>query len=115
MKPYEKINNLLGQAESLARQTWLASLGAYGRGFEEILSRYEKLNGESTRIFRSLVARGEEMKISTGESVKANTLVEKRVKELRQKLDLDKRDNELKIDELSSKVDALSATIAKLS
>ncbi|MFT5543773.1 MAG: cell division septum initiation protein DivIVA [Glaciecola sp.] len=119
MTNLEKVNNTIETAEEVARKIWLAGLGAYGKSFEEIQSQYEKINGETTRLFEELVSKGEKLEADTKEKFKekstVKTAVEKRVEDVRKKLGLDSSDTDTKIDELSQKVDALTAAISKIS
>ena len=50
----------------------------------------------------------------TKDKFKQNTAVEKRVEEVRQKLGLDSSDTDTRIDDLSKKVDALTAAIRNI-
>lgn len=115
MTTLDRVNNTIGSAEEITRKAWLASLGAYGKGFEEIQSQYEKFNGETMRMFEELVTRGTKIEKSTKEKVKEKTSVEQRVKDVRRQLGLDNTDTASKIDELSKKVDALAAAVKELS
>lgn len=115
MTNLEKVNNTIETAEEVARKIWLAGLGAYGKSFEEMQSQYEKLNGETSRLFDELVSKGQKLEAKTKVKLKEKTAVEKRVEDVRKKLGLDSADTDTKIDELSHKVDALTAAISKMS
>ncbi len=56
--------------EKVAKQIWLAGLGAYGRSFDEIQNRYEKINTESQKMFDELVARGEKLQANAEDKLK---------------------------------------------
>lgn len=119
MSNIDKIKTKVTQAEDLARKIWLAGIGAYGKGFDEAQGQYEKLNNEAAKLFNELVEKGEKIEdsakgkfIAEKESVKSN--VEARVAEVRTKLGLDSNDSEVKIEELSAKIDALTEAVAKL-
>jgi predicted nuclease with TOPRIM domain len=114
MTNLEKVSSTIDSAELVARKIWLAGLGAYGKSFEEIQSQYQKLNGETTRMFEELVSKGEKLEAITKDKFKQNTAVEKRVEEVRQKLGLDSSDTDTRIDDLSKKVDALTAAIRNI-
>lgn len=109
------VNNTIETAEEAARKIWLAGLGAYGKSFEEIQSQYEKLNDESSRLFKELVSKGEKLEAVTKEKLTVKTNVEKRVEDVRKRLGLDNSDTDSKIDELSQKVDALTEAVSKIS
>lgn len=119
MSKIETIKDKVNQAEDLARKIWLAGLGAYGKGFDEAQGQYEKLNAEATKLFDELVEKGEKLEVEAKdkyeaekENVKSN--VENRVAEVRTKLGLDNDDTDKKIEELSSKIDALTDAVSKL-
>tara|TARA_R110001583_G_scaffold51139_2_gene159614 strand:+ start:351 stop:698 length:348 start_codon:yes stop_codon:yes gene_type:complete len=115
MTNLEKVNNTIETAEEIARKIWLAGLGAYGKSFEEVQRKYDKLNVETSRLFEELVSKGEKLEADTKEKFKEKTTVEKRVEDVRKKLGLDSSDTETKIDELYQKVDALTEAVNKLS
>ncbi|WP_018690707.1 phasin-related domain-containing protein [Algicola sagamiensis] len=102
-------------AEGLARKIWLAGLGAYGKGIDEVQDRYEKVNQEASHFFDELVEKGERLEQETKDRLKEKTALETRVSEVRQKLGLDSTDTEKRIEELSLKIDALAEAVSKLS
>lgn len=115
------IKESAANAEEMARKVWLAGLGAYGKGFEELTGRMEALSTESNKFFDELVAKGqkieEEGKVKV-ESVKndvvAKTDIESRIETVRSKLGMGGNENDQKIEDLSAKIDALTAAVAKL-
>jgi len=117
MTSLDKVNNTIDTAEEMARQIYLAGLGAYGKSFEQMQSQYSKLNAETSRFFEALVAKGEKLESNTNQKIKRQTAVDKRVEEVRKKLGLDNTHTatEAKIEELTKKVDALTKAINKLS
>lgn len=117
MTNLEKVSNTIDTAEEVARKIWLAGLGAYGKSFEEVQSQYEKLNGETTRLFEELVSKGAKLEAKTKVKLKESTAVNQRVEEVRKKLGLDSTNTktDTKIDELSQKVDALTQAVNKIS
>lgn len=114
MTNLEKVSNTIESAELVARNIWLAGLGAYGKSFEEIQSQYEKFNGEASRLFEDLVSKGKNIEAVTKDKFKQNAAVQKRVQDVREKLGLDSSDTDSKIDELSNKVEALTVSISKI-
>ena len=119
MTKIEEIKAKVGQAEDVARKIWLAGLGAYGKGFDEAQGQYEKLNAEASKLFDDLVEKGEKLEGEakekfSSEKEQVTTKVEARVAEVREKLGLNKTDTDAKIEELSSKIDALADAVAKL-
>lgn len=119
MTNLEKVAKTIETAEGLARKIWLAGLGIYGKSFEEIQTKFEKLNGERARLFQEFVSKGEEIAADTNDNViegaKEETAIDKRVADVRKKLGLDTSDTDTKIAELSQKVDALTVILNKIS
>ena len=118
----DKIKETANSAEEMARKIWLAGLGAYGKGYEEIKGRIETLSSESNKLFDDLVVKGEELETEGKDKVKqvkddvlAKTEVESRIETVRSKLGFGKTDNEAKLEELSAKIEELTAAITKLS
>lgn len=50
--------NTIDKTEELARKIWLAGLGAYGHGLNNIHDGYEKMSDQTRRYFDDLVDRG---------------------------------------------------------
>ncbi|MFT5707255.1 MAG: hypothetical protein ACI9ES_001546 [Oceanospirillaceae bacterium] len=119
MTNLEKITKTCEMAEGLARKIWLAGLGIYGKSFEEIQNRFEKINGERARLFKEFVSKGEDFSADTSENptkdVQEETAVDKRVADVRKRLGLDISVTDTKIAELSKKVNALTEVVGKLS
>jgi polyhydroxyalkanoate synthesis regulator phasin len=114
MTKLEAIKSKVNTAEEFARKIWLAGLGAYGKSFDEVQGQYEKLNTEASKMFDDLVTKGEALEGEAKGKIKEKTNIESRVAEVRSKLGLDKQSNDDKIAELSSKIDALTTAVAKL-
>lgn len=53
-----EIKNAIDKTEELARKIWLAGLGAYGHGLNNIQEGYEKMSDSTRRYFDDLVERG---------------------------------------------------------
>lgn len=108
-------------AEEMARKIWLAGLGAYGKGYEEIKGRMEALSTDSNKLFDELVIKGQKLETEgkgkvedVKNEVVAKTEIESRIETVRSKLGFNSTDNDQKIQELSAKIDALTAAVAKL-
>ncbi|GGO73519.1 MULTISPECIES: phasin family protein [Bowmanella] len=114
MSKLDSLKTKVNDAEDFARKIWLAGLGAYGKSLDEVQGRYEKLNADAAKVFDELVEKGSKIEADTKDKLKEKTNVEARVAEVRKKLGLDKPDMEQKVDELSAKIDALAAAVAKL-
>ena len=118
----DKIKETANSAEEMARKIWLAGLGAYGKGYEEVKGRIETLSTDTNKLFGELVVKGEKLETEGKDKVKQvkddvleKTEVEARIEAVRSKLGFGKSDEEAKIEELSAKIDQLTAAIAKLS
>lgn len=81
------------KAEALAKNIWLAGLGAYSRSFnefaerrEELQDRVEAMNAEGQKVFEELIERGKEIQ---GDAEKAmqqgRETIEERVEEFKQR------------------------------
>ncbi len=114
MSKLDTIKQKLDVAEDLARQIWLAGLGAYGKSIDEVQGRYEKLNTQASETFNELVEKGKGIESSTKDKIVEKTAVDQRVADVRKKLGLDSSETDKKIEELSAKVDALTEAVAKL-
>lgn len=118
-KHMSNLENVTKATDGIARKIWLASLGAYAKGFEEIQNKFEKINGESVRLFNELVSSGEKLsaspKATLNEEAREETAVDKRVAEVRIKLGLDTPNTDARTAELSKKVDELTEQLSKLS
>jgi len=117
----EMFKETASNAEEMARKVWLAGLGAYGRGYEEIKNRMETISSDSNKFFEELVAKGEKLQAEgknkvdeVKNEVAAKTDIDSRIETVRTKLGFGNSDNDQKIEELSAKVDALTAAVAKL-
>ncbi len=121
MNNIDMIKEKAATAEDMARKVWLAGLGAYGKGYEEVKGRFEALSTDSNKLFEELVIKGEKLETEGKDKVKevqtkvaAKTEIETRIETVRTKLGLNSTDSDQKIEELSTKIDALTAAVAKL-
>ena len=104
------LKNAIDKTEELARKIWLAGLGAYGRGLNNLQEGYDKMNDQTRRFLDDLVEQGTKIEADakstidkTGEKLKAkgekikeqgktlreegvNLNVSARVEELREKV-----------------------------
>jgi polyhydroxyalkanoate synthesis regulator phasin len=121
MNNIDMIKEKAATAEDMARKVWLAGLGAYGKGYEEVKGRFETLSTDSNKLFDELVVKGEKLETEGKgrvEEVKtkvvSKTELEARIETVRTKLGFNNTDSDKKIEELSDKIDALTAAVAKL-
>tara|TARA_B110000240_G_C13472249_1_gene441526 strand:- start:512 stop:877 length:366 start_codon:yes stop_codon:yes gene_type:complete len=108
-------------AEEMARKVWLAGIGAYGKGYEEVKGRFEALSTDSNKLFDELVLKGEKLETEGKDKVKdvsakvaAKAEIENRIETVRTKLGLNNTESDTKIEELNAKIDALTEAVAKL-
>lgn len=111
------------KASEIARNIWLAGVGAYGRAVDEAQDRMEKAGMETPKLFRELVKAGaaleDEARKGISSSKAARASVEDRIHRVREsfQLQLPARGEDLlalheKIDRLTRKVDDLTAALA---
>ena len=103
------------KASDVAKNIWLAGLGAYGKAFDEAHDRYEKVSKETTRLFDELVVKGKKFEDNTQGKLsdakeKSSTSIEDRIAKVRKNLGFSDRSFST-LDELSQKVDELSAKL----
>jgi polyhydroxyalkanoate synthesis regulator phasin len=121
MNNIEMIKDKAATAEEVARKVWLAGLGAYGKGYEEVKGRFETLSTDSNKMFNELVVKGEKLEAQGKDKVAevktkvaAKTEIEARIETVSNKLGFNSTDSDLKIEELNAKIDALTEAVAKL-
>jgi hypothetical protein len=108
------------KASEIARNIWLAGVGAYGRAVEEAQGRLEKAM-EPPKLFRDLVKAGTALEEEAREStVAARHSVEERINRVRENFHNQRpaRIEDLlalykKVDQLTKKVDRLSKALAE--
>ncbi len=121
----EKAN--LKDVGDVAKNIWLAGLGAYGRAFDEAQERYEQASKETPRLFTDLVEKGKSLESqarATIDDVAAKgkgtaSSLEERINKMRANLGFggvsveDFERLEKKVDALAKKVSAMSAAPKK--
>ena len=121
MNNIDMIKEKAASAEEMARKVWLAGLGAYGKGYEEVKGRFEALSTDSNKLFDELVVKGEKLEAEGKDKVKevktkvaAKTEIEARIETVSNKLGFNTSNSDLRIEELNAKIDALTDAVAKL-
>ena len=116
--------NVSDKASEIAKNIWLAGLGAYGKAFDEAQGRLDKVSKEPPRLFKDLVRKGAEFEDEVRDSLASirktsTSSVEERIRKVRENfnLSLTSRGTDLaeinaKLDTLTAKVDALARTLA---
>lgn len=119
MANLENVTSTTDKTDGVVRKAWLLGIGIYVMAFEGVQCQFRKINGESARLFKEFVAKGEEFTADSNEivaeDVQKETAVDKRVAEVRRQLGLDTTSTEAKIAELSQRVDELTEVLKKLS
>lgn len=117
----EKAN--LKDVGDVAKNIWLAGLGAYGRAFDEAQERYEQASKETPRLFNELVEKGKKLEGQaratlddvTAKSKGTASSLEERINKMRANLGFggvsadDFARLEKKVDALAKKVNAMTA------
>lgn len=117
----------LKEVSDMAKNIWLAGLGAYGRAFDEAQERYEQASKESPRLFNELVEKGRKLETQarsaiddvTAKSKGTATSIEERINKVRANLGLggvsveDFERLEKKVDALTKKINAMTSTPKK--
>lgn len=118
-KDRDKKDKVSDKASEIAKNIWLAGVGAYGRAVEEAQDRLEKAM-EPPKLFRDLVKAGTALEEGAREStVSARQSVEERINRVRENFHNQRpaRMEDLaalhkKVDQLTRKVDKLSKALA---
>jgi len=125
-KPKGKVRETTDKAGEVARNIWLAGLGAYGKAYDEAVARYEKASRETPKLFRDLVRKGESLEAPAKAKPQDNTLtraradIEERLQAVRENIGLghlfgsqhaDLKRLEEKLDAMNSKLDALARAL----
>lgn len=117
----KSLKDVPSQASELAKNIWLAGLGAYGRAYDDAQEVVEKASKESPRLFKELVDKGNKLEAQAREklgdvsSIGKTASIEERISKMRASLGFghtasadDIERLEKKLDALSKKVDALT-------
>lgn len=113
-------NKVTDKASEIAKNIWLAGVGAYGKAVEEAQGRLEKAM-EPPKLFRDLVKAGTALEEDARESTaSARNSVEERINRVRENFHNQRpaRIEDLaalnkKVDQLTRKVDKLSKALAE--
>lgn len=117
----------LKEVSDMAKNIWLAGLGAYGRAFDEAQERYEQASKESPRLFNELVEKGRKLETQArtaiddvaSKSKGTATSLEERINRVRANLGFggvsveDFERLEKKVDALTKKINAMSSETKK--
>lgn len=115
-------NKVTDKASEIAKNIWLAGVGAYGRAVDEAQGRLEKAGMEPPKLFRDLVKAGAALEEEARDAIEAGQAarnsVEDRINKVRDNFNLQRpaRGEDLlalheKIDRLSNRIDALTEAL----
>ena len=111
------------KASEIAKNIWLAGVGAYGRAVDEAQGRLERAM-EPPKLFRDLVKAGsaleEDARTALGAGASAKSSVEQRINRVRENFHMQRPARiediaalQKKVDQLSRKVDKLTRALAE--
>jgi len=108
-----KKSNVSDKASEIAKNIWLAGVGAYGKAADEAQERLEKAGVETPKLFRDLVKAGTALEEGARESIKSTKLagkssVEDRINKVRENFNLQRFGRGDELDDLQAKVDLIS-------
>ncbi len=110
--------NTLKTIENLGRQAWLAGLGAYGTGWDFAIEKFDSSFEKGNKLINELISTGEKVedKLQSKFDNKIPTMdfFENRLTEVKNKLGLNKVPQMDRVEELTAKVDNLTAAVNQL-
>ncbi|KZX56836.1 poly(hydroxyalcanoate) granule associated protein (phasin) [Halioglobus sp. HI00S01] len=112
-------NKVTDKAGEIAKNIWLAGVGAYGKAVDEAQDSLKKATPTPPKLFRDLVKAGAELEEEAREArANARSSVEERIARVRDNFAMarpakaeDIEDLHRKVDQLSRKVDALTKLV----
>ncbi len=125
----EKTLEIKEKATDLAKNIWLAGLGAYGKAVDEAQGTYQKVTekvkvaSESANLFDDLVEKGKALEGTTQEKLlevkeKANVNLEERLAKVKESMTFNFKKADTKsadelLEEISQKLDLVLAAVDK--
>lgn len=123
----DTINSNFNNAQELAKQVYLAGLGAFGRSVDqaqdryakindEITSRYNKINKDGQKLVKELVNRGEKVQDEAEELVKESRAnIEQQIEKAKDRLAgmVSVVDIPARLQDMSDKLESLSRDLKK--
>jgi hypothetical protein len=100
--------------ESIGRQTWLASIGAFTTSKNETSDKIDEFYVGGNAFVQDLLARGESIEANLQAKLRARIMIDQKIAALKAKLGMKSSDRDQQIEKLSSKVDDLIEVVAKL-
>ncbi|NNL11336.1 MAG: hypothetical protein HKO84_06210 [Pseudomonadales bacterium] len=115
-------NDKHDKASELAKNVWLAGLGAYGKAFDVAADKYSSASKDAPKLFNELVEKGAELEQHTRDQLARplstpKVAIEERIEKMRTYLGINNAKSAAKQDEverLEKKVGQLERKLAKL-
>ncbi|RLQ20805.1 hypothetical protein DWB85_15520 [Seongchinamella sediminis] len=103
------------KASEIAKNIWLAGVGAYGRAVDEAQSNLKKATPQPPKLFRDLVKAGSQLEEEASEArAAALSSVEERIAQVRENFQMQRPARTGDIDSLHKKVDKLTRKVDAL-
>ena len=107
------------KASEIAKNIWLAGLGAYGKAFDEARDRLDEASKEPPRLFKELVKKGEHLEDEVRDSLSSirksqTSSVEERIQRVRDNFAMSLPAKAEQLAEINKKLDALTAKVDAL-
>lgn len=115
----DKKSKVSDKASEIARNIWLAGLGAYGKAFDEAQDRVDKVGKDTPRLFKDLVAKGSKFEGDARESIEElreshGSAVEARIRKVRENFNINKFGKDSDIEDIKTRLDELTSTVENL-
>ncbi len=116
----EQTENAAGRASELAKNLWRASLGAYGKAYDDASDRYHQVSEGSPKYLDELIKKGSELEEKTKEKLATFPLtnsgqsIEERIAKMRESLGFSSPANNDDIERIEGKLDSLADSVSKL-
>lgn len=111
-------DKMTDKAGEIARNIWLAGVGAYGKAVDEAQGRLEKAGMETPKLFRDLVKAGAALEEEARDAIEAGQAarnsVEERISRVRDNFNMQRPVRGEDLVALHEKIDRLAAQVAAL-
>ena len=104
----------LKNIEKAGRQAWLAGIGAYGTGWKFAVEKFDETYAKTNDFVNDLITEGEKIEKELQEKINAKEIIDEKITELKNKLGLTELSEIERIEQLTAKVDNLTAAVSKL-
>ncbi|MBT8139751.1 MAG: phasin family protein [Gammaproteobacteria bacterium] len=109
------------RASELAKNVWLAGLGAYGKAFDVAADKYSSASKDAPKLFNELVEKGAELEQHTRDQLARplstpKVAIEERIEKMRTYLGINAKSaaKQDEVERLEKKVGQLERKLAKL-